>query len=179
MRALTRFQLQALSAAVLAFAISPTAFGQTGRFQNHYASRIQQQRSSTTTTPAMQFFGNGHRPRPTNPQVRNLLPVPQPVQVAGAKPFTTLERGATLSPYLGLDLLSSETSLPNYHAFVRPNQQQQQLNLAQAAQVRRLKQQLRVATAQGIVSNNPSGGVPTTGASAQFLNMGGYFPATK
>jgi len=149
-----------------------TAFGQ--QYQNPYSARLQ--RNTSNITPAMEFFGKGLMPAAPVQRARRQLPVPQPVQVSGAKPFVNLQRGSTLSPYLGLDIRTSETSIPNYHAFVRPQQQQQLANKSQSAQVRRLKQQLRVATTQGIVSNNPSGGVPTTGHSAQFLNMGGYFP---
>ena len=93
------------------------------------------------------------------------------------KPFENLYRQPTLSPYLALDLLDdSGTGLPNYYAFYQPQQQQQQANEAQEARIRRLQQQLRLATATGAISRNPSGGMPTTGTSSQFMNLGGYFP---
>ncbi|NOY40417.1 MAG: hypothetical protein GXP26_01085 [Planctomycetes bacterium] len=173
---LQRLQLAPLGILALSI-ISSTAYGQRPQYANPYSARLRQPVS--VTTPAMEYFGKGLITSTTRQRARQQRPLPQPLQVAGTKPFRNLQRGATISPYLGLDFRTSELSIPNYLAFVRPQQQQQLANKAQEAQVRRLKQQLRVATAQGIVSNNPSGGVPTTGHSAQFLNMGGYFPAAR
>jgi len=108
------------------------------------------------------------------------MPLPRPVQVSSSsKPFSHLNRGSTISPYLSLDLRESAVGLPNYYAYVRPQLQQQQTNRAQAAQIRRLQNQLRIATASGIVSSNPNGGIPTTGHSSQFMNLGGYFPTVR
>jgi len=114
-------------------------------------------------TPAMQYFGN-RLPRATTRQgLRRRLPAPQPLQLRGSKPFETLQRP------------QSELGIPNYYAFVRPLQQQQNANREQAVNLRKLQQKVRTATATGIVSSNPNGGVPTTGHSSQFLNLGGYF----
>lgn len=177
MQALNLQHLKTATCGILVLLVSGTALGQGLQQRNPYASRHQQ--NSRALTPAMQYFGAGLIAATPNQNARHLLPPPQQVEVAGAKPFQSLQRGAALSPYLGLDLRTSDASIPNYHAFVRPQQQQQLANKAQAAHIRRLKQRLRVATTQGIVSTNPSGGVPTTGHSVQFLNNGGYFPAPR
>ncbi|MCA9232028.1 MAG: hypothetical protein KDA57_15375 [Planctomycetales bacterium] len=133
------------------------------------------QAANRAMTPAMQYFGRGLAPTTPARNFSRQMPTPQPLQVQGTKPFETLRRPPTISPYLGLDVRESELGLPNYYAFVRPAQQQQIAAREQAEHIRNLKQKLRVATARGIVSNNPSGGVPTTGHSSQFLNLGGYF----
>ena len=124
-----------------------------------------------TPTPAMQYFG-GQLPRTTARQgLHRLLPDPRPLQLQGLKPFESLQHSPALSPYNNLNTLG----LPNYYAFVKPLQDQRKANRRQAANLRRLQQKLRTATATGVVSSNPTGGVPTTGHSSQFLNLGGYF----
>lgn len=99
---------------------------------------------------------------------------------ASSKPFQNVKREPTLSPYLALDLLNDDdTRLPNYYAFYQPMRQQQLESDAQEARIRRLQQQLRVSNATGEVSRNPRSGMPTTGNSSQFMNLGGYFPGLR
>ncbi len=137
-------------------------------------------RPTNTLNPTMQYFGGARSRVSQFRQTQRKMPLPRPVQVRGSgKPFSQLSRRPTISPYLNLDVRTSAVGLPNYYAFVRPQLQQQQANRAQAAQVHRLQQQLRIATATGVVSNNPSGGIPTTGHSSQFLNLGDYFPGAR
>lgn len=169
------FTLRVACLATLALAAGPIADLQGQQMPAELSGRPNAR--ATNTTPAMQYFVGGRSSTPRTIGSRQLLPAPQPVQVSGVKPFQNVQRQQTLSPYLGLDLQESELGIPNYHAYVRPRQQQRLANQAQTARIRQLKQQLRVATARGIVSHNPSGGVPTTGQSAQYLNLGGYFPA--
>lgn len=128
-------------------------------------------------TPAMQYFG-GRGKQPANvssQQFHRQMPAPQPLQLKGSKPFESLRREPTISPYLNLDVRESEFGIPSYHAFVQPMQQQRLVEREQARRFRKLQQKVRVATARGIVSKNPTGGVPTTGRSSQYLNLGGYF----
>jgi hypothetical protein len=136
------------------------------------------------STPAAQYFtsrNNGgiqnQYPQQT-PGLRNHAPAPQTVEITGSKPFQNIQHAPTLSPYLALDLIESSTQLPNYQAFVQPQLQQRAANDAQAREIARLRQQVRVATSRGVVSRNPTPGVPTTGSSMQFMNMGSYFPGT-
>jgi hypothetical protein len=127
------------------------------------------------TTAASRFFGRGRTIMPHLPARR---PAPEPMDVSvGGKPFQNIYREPTLSPYLALDLLNDDGSgVPNFYAFYQPQRQQQQANEAQEARIRRLQQQLRTATAKGAVTRNLSGGMPTTGSSSQFMNLGGYYP---
>jgi hypothetical protein len=136
------------------------------------------------TTPAAQYFtgrSNGgvqNQYPQQSPGLRNHAPAPQTVEINGSKPFQNIQHAPTLSPYLALDLIESSTQLPNYQAFVQPQLQQRAANDAQAREIARLRQQVRVATSRGVVSRNPTPGVPTTGSSMQFMNMGSYFPGT-
>ncbi len=138
--------------------------------------------NQTATTPAAQYFANRSANNVTNqnraqaPGMQNHAPAPQHVQISGSKPFQNVQQAPTLSPYLALDLIESSTQLPNYHAFVQPQIQQRAANESQARELQRLRQQVRVATATGVLSRNPTAGVPTTGSSSQFMNMGSYFP---
>jgi hypothetical protein len=131
-----------------------------------------------TSTAAGRYFRSGRTIMPHQPARR---PAPVPMDVSGTgKPFKNLYREPTLSPYLSLDLLNNEeTGVPNYYAFYQPQRRQQQANEAQEAQIRRLQQQLHTATAKGAVTRNLSGGMPTTGSSSQFMNLGGYYPGLR
>jgi hypothetical protein len=132
------------------------------------------------TTAAGQYFGGSHGVLSEQP-ARRPAPRPQPMNgAASSKPFQNVKREPTLSPYLALDLLNDDdTRLPNYYAFYQPMRQQQLESDAQEARIRRLQQQLRVSNATGAVSRNPRGGMPTTGNSSQFMNLGGYFPGLR
>ncbi len=132
------------------------------------------------STAAAKYFGGRNTIMPYRP-ARRPATAPQPMDISvSGKPFKNLYREPTLSPYLTLDLLNDDgTGLPNYYAFYQPQRQQQQANEAQEARIRRLQQQLRLATATGAISGNPSGGMPTTGTSSQFMNLGGYFPGLR
>jgi hypothetical protein len=104
----------------------------------------------------------------------------QQLQVAGGKPFQNIQRQPTLSPYLALDAApESSTSLPNWHLFVQPQMQQRNAGEAKARELMRARQQIRVATARHIVPESAPAGMPITGTSTQFLNMGSYFPAAR
>jgi hypothetical protein len=136
------------------------------------------ERASGRNNPALEFYG-GSKTLAYAPQGRTQAPAPLPVQTGRiAKPFSGVQQAGGVSPYLALDFTESATSLPNYFLLVQPRLQQQQVNQVQQAEYRRMQQQLRKAAAGGAVSN-PTGGIPTTGHSAQFMNVGGYYPSLK
>jgi hypothetical protein len=131
-------------------------------------------------TAASQYFAGSHVMAPNQPLHRPAA-TPQPMEEpVGGKPFQALRREPTLSPYLALDMLNDvDTGLPNYHAYYRPMRQQQEANAAQEARLRRMQQQLHVANSTGAAKRNLQGGMPTTGTSTQFMNLGGYFPGLR
>jgi hypothetical protein len=148
-------------------------------------SASQGQVRQSTPTPALQYFGS----RSANA----VLPVQQApiyghasvgsnqqLQAPGGKPFEYVQRQSTLSPYLALDAVpESNTSMPNWHLFVQPQMQQRHAGEVRARELVRARQQMRVASARHIVPESAPAGVPITGSSTQFLNMGSYFPGAR
>lgn len=127
------------------------------------------------STPAAIYFGSGqgsNRQMMTPQQAA----VSQPVHLTGNKPFQDIQRAPTVSPYLSMDLFETGTSLPNYYAYVRPQLEQRETNDRQAEEIRRLKKQVRMSRGQGSLNKNSNEGMPTTGGSSQFMNLGNYFP---
>jgi hypothetical protein len=134
-------------------------------------------RIGANSNPALRHFAGKNVRLSSRSTLRAQVPLPRPVQVTTKqKPFSQVRRTSTISPYLSLDTPQSKEGIPNYYAFVKPLLQQQATNRSQQKQFGQLEQQLRAASANGIIANNPSGGIPTTGHSTQFLNMGDYFP---
>lgn len=126
-------------------------------------------------TPAAAYFGSGQTNyrQAMRPQQ---LATPQAVQLTGNKPFQNIQRGPAVSPYLSLDMPETTTSLPNYYAYVRPQLQQRETNEVQAEEIRRLRQQVRISGGHVSLTKSPNEGMPTTGSSSQFMNLGSYFP---
>ncbi len=129
-------------------------------------------------TPAAQYFG-GNRGYQPNAPTRNHAPAPQQsVEHPRSKPFQNIQQASAISPYLSLDVVETTSGMPNYYAFVQPQLQQRAAVEQQNQQIRRLQQQVRIAQAQGIASQPSSNGMPTTGHSSQFMNLGTYFPGS-
>lgn len=132
------------------------------------------------TPAAIYFAGRSNAYQSNQPQPiatgREYASAGAQPSASNEKPFEDVQYGPTLSPYLALDLLESSTGLPNYTMFVQPRLQQQMQAEAQARELQQLRRQARVAAARGSVTKNPVAGVPTTGSSLQFMNVGGYFP---
>jgi hypothetical protein len=135
------------------------------------------QRLASGNNPALNFFGGTKSLRHTPRTRQTPMPAPRPVQTAPmAKPFSYVQQASHISPYLALDNLETSTSLPNYLLYVRPQLQQQAQYRAQQTENWRLQQQLRATQSGGAATAGPSGGIPTTGHSAQFMNLSGYYP---
>ena len=134
-------------------------------------------------TPAGRYFTGRSGVTPPVHPARRPAPTPQPMNIShGQKPFEGIQRPQTISPYLSLDIQVSDDNgqaLPNYYAFYRPQRDQQQAVQSQQAEIRRLRQQVRVANASGELSRNPVPGMPTTGTSSQFMNLGRYYPGLR
>ncbi len=152
--------------------------GQPAQGQVFQTSAHTQARADRST-PAMKYFGRGIRTPVVQRQMHRQAPPTQQFQAVGAKPFQNVNRRPTISPYLGLDTIESSVGLPNYYSRVLPQIQQQEANDAQAAKLHRLQRQTRLANVPGAISGNRNRGVITTGYSAQFMNVGGYFPTLR
>lgn len=137
------------------------------------------ERKTGRNNPALNFFG-GAKNSTYAPQGRSVQP-PPPVAVQTrpmGKPFSSYRASSTISPYLRLDYLETDTSTPNYYMFVRPAIDQGYVNREQANDNRALRSTVRQASAGGAITS-PAGGIPTTGHSSQFMNGGGYYPMTR
>jgi hypothetical protein len=135
------------------------------------------ERLSSGNTPALRFYGGTKSLEHTPRTRRTPMPAPRPVQTAPiAKPFSYVQQTSSISPYLALDNLETSTSLPNYLLYVRPQLEQQAAQRVQQAQYWQMQHQMRASQAGGAATAGPSGGIPTTGHSAQFMDIGGYYP---
>ena len=131
-------------------------------------------------TPAATYFGA--RPQSAYRQSSSPQQAAAPSQLPqlnGHKPFQNIHRGPVVSPYMSLDIPESATGLPNYYAFVQPQLEQRATNEAQADEIRRLRQQVRRSGRPEQVSKSSNAGLPTTGNSSQFMNLGNYFPGSR
>jgi hypothetical protein len=135
------------------------------------------QRVSGRSNPALDYYGGSPALAYLPAGRSQALPTPLPVQTGAAlKPFTSVPQHPSVTPYLALDQRESDVGLPNYYLYVRPALEQQAANNVQQAQYRRLQQQMRRGAPGAIVPEGTSGGIPTTGHSTQFLNVGAYYP---
>jgi hypothetical protein len=174
----------AMGCAVLAWTAGASAFGQAGYGQMTPGARPtfrapgSYERVSGRSNPALSFFSRSRPAVYTPPSFRNQqLPAPQPVQTAAyLKPHSGQPSGPSVSPYLALDQLETANGLPNYYLYVKPQLEQSAMNQAQQMQNRRMQKQLRRASTTGILPRTTSGGMPTTGHSTQFMNIGGFYP---
>jgi len=137
---------------------------------------------SPPTAAYRYFTSSPHRDRKaaTAQPLQSSAPHQGAVQQASAtKPFQDIQHAPTLSPYLTLDYFESATSIPNYYAFTKPMVQQNQTNEAQAREIRKLRQQVRAGANGGSGLRSASRGLPTTGNSMQFQNLGTYYPSMR
>lgn len=157
-------------------AIEGVAYGQVQ--QASYQPSRQSQKAQRMT-PAMQYFSRGRRVPMKQHQARRPAATSQQVPQTVGKPFQHVDNRPNLSPYLSLDMVQTNEGIPNYYSRVLPQIEQQESTAKQAAELRRLQQQLRLANAPGLNLNSRNAGVPTTGSSSQFMNRGNYFPTMK
>jgi hypothetical protein len=137
------------------------------------------ERVSGRNNPALSFYG-GSAALAYSAQPPRPLPPPRPMNVVPTgKPFSGVQQASAISPYLGLDAgRETESSLPNYFLYVKPQLDQQRVNQIQHAEYRKLQQQVRTATTPGAAATS-AGGIPITGHSSQFMNNGGYYPTLR
>ena len=88
-----------------------------------------------------------------------------------AKPFNTVVKSPTVSPYLNLYREEQGNGAPNYHSLVRPQQQQFEANQQQAQRLRQLERNIRQASTFASPSYSPS----ATAGAARFGDTGRYY----
>jgi len=101
------------------------------------------------------------RPRTMSPAAPAVHP--------GGKPFSTVSRPPTVSPYLNLFLDEGEDAPPNYHVFVRPQQEHNEQIERQQSQLQRLRRPMQQA--------GPRSPAVASSTAARFGDTGRYYSA--
>jgi hypothetical protein len=130
------------------------------------------------TRQALGFYG-GYSARATLSQlprrasIQSSSPPPSRRQ---AKPFETIHREPTVSPYLNLyrDEENVE-SAPNYYAFVRPQLEQLDANRLQQREIQQLRGQLQGMSSTVAGPRYQSGGMPATGTAARYMDTAQFY----
>jgi hypothetical protein len=111
------------------------------------------------------------------------MPRRTPIRPAGpaaprmqTKPFQSLEKEPTVSPYLNLHRNEDDVEgAPNYYAFVRPQVEQLEASRRQQLELLRLQRQLQ-STSKSAVSSNYSAPAPAgPGAPARFMDTAQFY----
>jgi hypothetical protein len=89
------------------------------------------------------------------------------------KPFQTVYREPTVSPYLNLYRdESTNEGAPNYFAFVRPQMEQIEANRAQQREIQQLRGQVHGSSS---TMAGPPSGMPGTGTPARFMDTAQFY----
>ena len=91
------------------------------------------------------------------------------------KPFSSVSRGPSVTPYLGLTGLPTGGAT-NYYANVKPQLEQQRVNQRAQQQNLKFQHQLNQMAAQAPFDPKGSEQMAPTGHAAVYLNLGGYYP---
>jgi hypothetical protein len=113
----------------------------------------------------------------------NQLPRRAPIQSAPpqmmrgqTKPFETIYREPTISPYLNLYLEEDDAEgAPNYHTFVRPYQDQIETNRLQQRQIHRLRGQLQGISTTIASPQYGAAALPATGTRSRYMDTAQFY----
>ena len=95
-----------------------------------------------------------------------------------SKPFETIYREPTVSPYLNLYRAEDESeSAPNYFAFVRPQLDQIEANRRQQREIQQLRGQLNGISTTIATPQYGSAPVPATGTRSRFMDTAQFYSA--
>lgn len=94
------------------------------------------------------------------------------------KPFSSVSRGPSVTPYLGLAGIPTGGA-PNYYSKVKPLLEQQRINQRNQRQNAAMQHQLNQVAAQPPFNPKGSDTMAPTGHAAVYMNYGGYYPQRK
>jgi hypothetical protein len=156
--------------------LSPYTKNQLTQFRNinsvnQFNSRRYQNRAFTQSVPQFLQFS----PSQVNRQSFSTFNQSQQRTRQKNKPFASVSRGPTVTPYLGLTGLPSGGAT-NYYANVKPQLEQQRVNQQAQQQNVKLQHQLNQMAAQAPFDPRGSEQMAPTGHAAVYLNLGGYYP---
>jgi hypothetical protein len=132
---------------------------------------------TSQTKQALGFYGGyaaratlSQQPRRTPLQGSASRPLFRP-----AKPFQSVYREPTVSPYLNLHREEANTDgAPNYFAFVRPQLDQIDANRAQQREIQQLRGQLQSGAAV-VGPQYRASGLPGTGTPARYMDTAQFY----
>ena len=127
---------------------------------------------------ALNFYG-GNPARATLSQFPRRTPIqagpPQPMRQQ-IKPFNTVYRDPTISPYLNLYREESDTEgAPNYFAFVRPQMEQIEANRAQQGEIQQLSRQLQSRSPTPTAPQYQAADAPDRSAPARYMDTAQFY----
>jgi len=150
----------------------------------NYGSRRARELSSSNNSS--QFSSSGIQRRLRGLSVRrdrfakpNLGPSRSLSSNPSSKPFSTISRSPTVTPYLALN--NSFNQVSDYYNIVRPQQEQRRVNQQMQRQHETSRRRLNQLAAQGPYSRTGNENAAPTGHAAVFqslgtyLNTGGYY----
>jgi hypothetical protein len=95
---------------------------------------------------------------------------------AQTKPFETVYREPTISPYLNLYRNEdSNEGAPNYHTFVRPYQEQIETNRVQQREIQRLRGQLQGLSSTIAMPQYGQSALPATGTRSRYMDTAQFY----
>jgi hypothetical protein len=110
------------------------------------------------------------------PRRRAIQPAPPQPLRAPTKPFETIYREPTISPYLNLERDEDDAQgAPNYHTFVRPYQQQIETNRLQQRELQRLRGQVQGLSTTVATPQQGDASLPATGTSSRFMDTAQFY----
>ncbi|MEX2308226.1 MAG: hypothetical protein WD738_11565 [Pirellulales bacterium] len=155
----------------------PMAFPRVGTRPPVIMQPLIEPQVTSQTRQALAFYG-GYSARAT----LNQLPRRAPLQPAAqslrrqAKPFETVHRDPTVSPYLNLYREEENLeSAPNYFAFVRPQMDQLDANRVQQREIQQLRGQLQSMSSTVAGPRYQASVMPGTGTPARYMDTAQFY----
>jgi hypothetical protein len=90
------------------------------------------------------------------------------------KPFSSISRGPTVTPYLALDQPFANTAT-NYYTLIRPQLEQQRINDQVQRQAQLMQRQMSQFTSRPPYDPTGSETMAPTGHASVYMNHGGYY----
>jgi hypothetical protein len=154
------------------------AFPRPGVRSTAIARPVIEPRVTTQTRQALNFYG-GYAARATLSRQPRRTPVqssPPPPMYRQVKPFQTIYRDPTVSPYLNLhrDEASNEGA-PNYFSFVRPQMEQIEANRRAQRDIQQLNGQLQGLSGSALRPQYQVHELPGTGTPARYMDTAQFY----
>ena len=125
------------------------------------------------------FGGSGSRGSLSQLPRRRAIQSAPPQPMRGAtKPFETIYREPTISPYLNLEREEDDAQgAPNYHTFVRPYQDQIETNRFQQRELQRLRGQVQGLSTTIATPQRGEASLPATGTRSRYGDTAQFYGA--